>query len=177
MTAVEAARGFIDYEIRALGSSDDRTAFDCGEVSVTTWFRHHAGRAQRTGGARTFVAVSGAALIGFYATLAVTMERDEVAEAFGVGRRRYPKPAVLIAQLGVDRRFHGSGIGRALLVHALGGAIGAADRIGIEVLLVDALSEQTAEFYRRHGFRSLAEHPLRLFMTVKSLRAAFAAAE
>lgn len=101
------------------------------------------------------------------------MERDEVAQAFGVGRARYPKPAILIAQLGVDASAQRKGVAKTLLVHALEGVLRVSEHTGVEVVLVDALNDQVCAFYRKMGFRSLEDHPLRLFMPERSLRETF----
>ncbi len=115
--------------------------------------------------------------MGFYASLVTQMEKDEAAEAFGIGRAKYPKPAILLAQLGVDRAEQASGLGRRLLVHALTNFVEASKLVGFEVVLVDALSNEVCAFYRKMGFISLEDHPLRLFMTLKTLRATFKSVE
>lgn len=104
------------------------------------------------------------------------MSRDEVAEAFGVGRSRYPKPAILLAQLGVDASMQGQGLGMRLLVHALANFLTVADKVGVEVVLVEAMSTELCAFYRKMGFRSLEDRHLRMFMPVEVLRATFEAA-
>ena len=151
----------------------DRSTFACGQGSVDAWFATQAGRSDRVGAPRTFLAVRGRSVAGFYASVVTQMGRDEVAEAFGIGKSRYPKPAVLLAQLGVDRTEQGRGLGRLLLVHALTSFLEASKLVGFEVVLVDALSSEVCAFYRKMGFTSLEDHPLRLFMTVKTLRATF----
>ena len=161
------------YEIVSLHSRYDRSRFDCGDASVNEWFRTHAGRSERAGGTRAFLAIRDVEILGFYASLAITMERDEVAQAFGVGRARYPKPAILLAQLGVNTTAQRRGVAKALLVHALEGVLRASEYTGVEVVLVDALNDDVCAFYRKMGFRSLEDHTLRLFMPVKSLRATF----
>lgn len=59
-------------------------------------------------------------VIGYYATTTYRLGLDEAAEMYGVGRRTYPIPAVLLARLAVDAGFRGGGIGSKLLFHALG---------------------------------------------------------
>lgn len=163
----------VAYEIVSFHSRYDRSGFDCGEPSVNEWIRTQAGQSERSGGTRTFLAVTEDEILGFYASLAVTMDRDEVAQAFGVGHARYPKPAILLAQMGVITSAQGAGIAKALLVHALEGVLRASQHTGVEVVLVDALNDEVCAFYRKMGFRSLEDHQLRLFMPVKSLRATF----
>ncbi|GAA4142769.1 GNAT family N-acetyltransferase [Leifsonia shinshuensis] len=157
----------------AFDAAFDRSVFDCGEQAVNDWFRRQAGQSHRSNNARTVLAVQGFAVVGFYASRVGTMERGEVAEAFGGGRGRYPMPAILLAQLGVDVRSQGRGLGARLLVHALESFLAVADKVGVEVILVDALTPELCAFYRKMGFRSLEDRHLRMFMPVKVLRATF----
>ena len=154
----------------------DRSAFDCGADSVNSWFRTQAGQADRAGAPRTVLAVRGDSVVGFYASVVGAMSRDEVAEAFGIGRARYPIPAILLAQMGVHVSEQGRGLGKALLVHALAAFVDVSKLTGFEVVIVDALTNELCAFYRKMGFTSLEDHPLRLFMTVKTLRATFESA-
>jgi GNAT superfamily N-acetyltransferase len=62
-------------------------------------------------------------------------------------------PAILLAKLALDERLHGQGLGAELLVHALTTAINAARSAGGRVVVVDALDERAASFYRAHDFQ------------------------
>ncbi|NUU05040.1 GNAT family N-acetyltransferase [Leifsonia sp. C5G2] len=154
----------------------DRSTFDCGEAPVNSWFRTQAGQADRAGAPRTVLAVRGQEIVGFYSSVVGVMTRDEAAQAFGIGRAKYPLSAILLAQMGVDTREQGKGLGKLLLVHALTAFVEVSKLTGFEVVLVDALTNELCAFYRKMGFTSLEDHPLRLFMTTKNLRATFASA-
>ena len=89
----------------------DRAAFSCGKPDMDDWLKRYAGQSERSGTARTSLAVDPAlrTVLGYYATTA----------AFGVGKHRYPLPAILIARLAVAREAQGRGLGKRLLVDAL----------------------------------------------------------
>ncbi|MFE4467581.1 GNAT family N-acetyltransferase [Leifsonia sp. NPDC056824] len=165
-----------EVRLVAIDPAFDRSEFDCGDPRVNDWFRRHAGQSHRSSNTRTVLAVTGDRVVGFHSSQVGTMSRGEVAEAFGVGRSRYPKPAILLAQLGVDKSMQGKGLGMRLLVHALANFLTVADKVGVEVVLVDALSTELCAFYRKMGFRSLEDRHLRMFMPVEVLRATFEAA-
>jgi GNAT superfamily N-acetyltransferase len=169
--------GAASIRLVAFDAAFDRSAFDCGEQAVNEWFRRQAGQSQRSNNTRTILAVHGNRVVGFYASRVGTMEKDDVAEAFGVGKARYPMPAILLAQLGVDVRSQGHGLGVSLLVHALESFLVVADKVGVQVILVEALTTELCAFYRKMGFRSLEDRHLRMFMSVKALRATFDAAQ
>jgi predicted N-acetyltransferase YhbS len=90
---------------------------------------------------------------------------------YGVGQRRYPIPAVLLARLAVDTSFHGHGIGSELLLHALSQIAEASRHVGFEVVVVHAIDRDAVTFYAKRGFTQFEDHGLHLFMPVKDLLA------
>jgi predicted N-acetyltransferase YhbS len=59
----------------------------------------------------------------------------------------------VLGRLAVDRRHQGQGLGRALVADALRRSLAARRLIGARALLVHAIDEQAAAFYRSLGFR------------------------
>lgn len=68
----------------------DRSSFSCGKADLDDWLKAKAGQQERVNNTRTFLAVEGLKVIGYYATTAYRLGLDEAAEMYGVGRRRYP---------------------------------------------------------------------------------------
>jgi len=58
-----------DWTIERLGSSHDRTAFDCGNPVLNDWLKLRAGQFEKRDLARTYVATRAGAgiVLGFYA--------------------------------------------------------------------------------------------------------------
>jgi ribosomal protein S18 acetylase RimI-like enzyme len=82
---------------------------------------------------------------------------------------RYPTvPAIRIGRLAVDRKFHGRGIGAALLADAATRTLKA--DAAASTLLVDAKNDSAAAFYRRFGFQALASRPRTLFLPLATAR-------
>jgi ribosomal protein S18 acetylase RimI-like enzyme len=52
----------------------------------------------------------------------------------------------------VSKLHQGRGCGKELLRHAISGAIASAENLGMRSMLVHALDENAASFYRSHGF-------------------------
>ncbi|HTW97501.1 MAG TPA: GNAT family N-acetyltransferase [Acidimicrobiales bacterium] len=109
-------------------------------------------------------------MIPYCAVYSFTISR---AGATDRARRQSPPqiPAVMLGRLAMDRRFQGRGRGAALLRHAIEMTIVAADAIGIRLLVVNALDERAAAFYRRFGLDPSPTNPLDLMITVNDLRA------
>lgn len=149
----------------------DRSTFSCGKPDLDNWLKTKAGQQERANNTRTFVAVEGLKVIGYYATTAYRLGLGEAAEMYGTGKRTYPIPAVLLARLAVDTGFQGGGIGSKLLLHALTQIADASRHVGFEVVAVHAIDQEAVAFYAQRGFTRFQDHDLHLFMPVKNLLA------
>jgi hypothetical protein len=94
-------------EIVRFLKSFDRSEFDCGNPALDEWLRTQASQQETANNTRTFLAIDDDRIVGYYASTTYRLELDEVAAAFGAGRRRYPIPAVLLARLAVGKSAQG----------------------------------------------------------------------
>ena len=152
----------------------DRVSFASGEPVLDEWLKKLAVQATRRDGARTYVVCDGARVVGYYSLCAFQLERETAPERAQFGA--LPIPAILLARLAVDRDWQGSGLGRRLVVHAASTSVAVADQVGARVLVVHALHQVAAAFYRRLGFTPFESQPLSLYMTMKDIRETLAAA-
>jgi predicted N-acetyltransferase YhbS len=81
----------------------------------------------------------------------------------------YPVGMVLIARLAVDQHEQGTGLGTRLLADAPRMAVAAGDTFAARLIVVDAIKDDAAAFYR-HGFTATLDHPLRLYRRIKDVR-------
>ncbi|WP_337245308.1 GNAT family N-acetyltransferase [Luteimonas sp. gir] len=148
----------------------DVDAFDSGEDGLDRWLRRRALANQTSGASRTFVACDDRHVMAYYALASSAVA---VASAPGRFRRNMPEPipVVVLGRLAVDRSLQGRGIGRALVRDAALRVLQAADAIGIRGLLVHALSQDAARFYRQVGFEPSPLDPMLLMATLSDLRA------
>jgi predicted N-acetyltransferase YhbS len=149
----------------------DRSSFSCGKPDLDEWLKRQAGQQERANNTRTFLAVEGQCILGYYATTTYRLGLDEAAAMLGVGRRAYPIPAVLLARLAVDTSCRGSGIGSKMLFHALMQIAAVSRYVGFEVVVVHAIDSDAVAFYAQRGFTQFEDHELHLFMPVKNLLA------
>jgi predicted GNAT family N-acyltransferase len=76
---------------------------------------------------------------------------------------RYPNvPAVLLGRLAVDKDFKKQWLGGVLLADAIRRVT--RSEIASFGLLVDVKDESAKSFYQRHGFVSLPDSPMKLFL-------------
>jgi predicted N-acetyltransferase YhbS len=66
-----------------------------------------------------------------------------------------PVPVVLLARLALDQHEQGNRLGGHLLVDALRRCVRGGREFGARAVVVDAIDEQAAEFYRHFGFHDL----------------------
>jgi len=75
----------------------------------------------------------------------------------------------LIARLALHLDLHGQRLGSQLLASALTRAATGARDLGGRYVLVDAIDDVAASFYRHHGFEPIADRPDRLVLPTKAL--------
>ena len=77
----------------------------------------------------------------------------EHSHALGPVRDNLPDliPVMILGRLAVDVRVQGQGTGRGLLKDAILRTLNAAEIAGVRAILVHALDETAAAFYRKHG--------------------------
>jgi GNAT superfamily N-acetyltransferase len=138
---------------RAIAPSDSVTDFDCGEPTLNNWITLRALKNEKAGASRTFVSIESESglVAGYYCLSAGSLAHDEAGPRL---RRNTPDPIpiVLIGRLAVDARFKGRGLGASLLQDAVMKGIEASRIVGSRAIVVHALSESAATFYRRFGF-------------------------
>jgi GNAT superfamily N-acetyltransferase len=104
---------------------------------------------------RTYVWADDGAIVRAYFSLAPNkIRRADLPRAIGRGDPD-EIPAVLIGKLALDQVLQGQGLGRQLLVDALSRAVAAVEIVSGRYIVVDAIDEDAAAFYRRHGFAPL----------------------
>jgi predicted N-acetyltransferase YhbS len=84
------------------------------------------------------------------------------------------KAVFLLAQLAVDQKWIGGGVGSGLLKHALLRCVAAAKLIGGRALVVNAVDPEAGAFWRRRGFLSSKDDPLVLFRSMANIAASIA---
>ncbi len=109
-------------------------------------------------------------MAGYYALVASAVELDV---APGAVRRNMPDPipVILLGRLAVDQEHQRTGLGASLLQDAILRVTGVAESVGVGALLVHAIDENAAEFYRHFGFIPSPFDDRTMFLTMKTVRA------
>jgi GNAT superfamily N-acetyltransferase len=137
-----------------LSAQHDFSSFRNGEhPSLDDWLRDRALACEGLS-ARTYVvcaARSPTQVVGYYAITTAMEQRVSLPNA--KLRRGMPEqiPLLLIGRLALDHGYHGIGLGTDLLSDALRRCLYASEIAGVRGVVVHAIDDYAAGFYRRHG--------------------------
>ena len=157
----------MDLAITPLGKHHDRKTFDCGEDSLNLYLSRYANQDIRRRVNRVFVAsppTEPQRVIGYYSLSAGSLSAADLPEKHRRRLPRYPVPVALLGRLAVDKSQQGQGLGAILIADALQRIALASQVMAVYAVVVDALNESAAEFYRQFGFSPLPSQPLKLFL-------------
>lgn len=140
--------------VEALTTARRLDDFDCGIASLNRWLRQSARVAAASGTAATYVLCRRERVVGYYALAMSAVEHERAPSRLRRGMPD-PIPVVLLARLALDRSEHGHSLGGHLLVDALTRSIRGGREFGARAVIVDAISDDAANFYRHFGFRDL----------------------
>jgi GNAT superfamily N-acetyltransferase len=155
---------------QALRETHDVSAFDCGKSALTDWIRHTAKKSEARG-ARTFVVCEAKTrVIGYYALAAGAVERARAPSNLSRNMPD-PIPVIVLARLAVDQSWSGKGIGGGLLKDALKRALAVSQNVGARAMLVHAIDDDAAAFYRQYGFRPFPSELRSLFLPLEQVAA------
>jgi GNAT superfamily N-acetyltransferase len=155
----------------AIRADHQLDAFSCGKPALDTWLQQDALRTHKLSTARTTVWVTADSEVVAYSALAGhSLDRADLPKP---SQRNMPAaiPAVLIAKMALAEALHGQGHGEDLLLDALHEALRGMQKVGGHYIVVDAIDDEAAAFYRHYDFTPIPLNERRLLM-----RAADAAA-
>ena len=158
------------FELRLLGN-EDRSDFCCGRDPLDRYLKTQASQDVRRRVSVCYQALETATgrIAGHYMLSAADVPVSDLPPE-DAGRLSLDPcvPAARIGRLAIARRFHGRGLGGALLLNAAMRAL--RSEIAVFALVVDAKDNDAATFYRHHGFHSFASNPLQLIAPLGSFR-------
>lgn len=160
------------YRIEPLHEGHDRTIFQCGKDPLDRFIQNQVFDWVRRGLAQPFVLVSTdepTRVLGYYT---LSMTRIDASDLPLTLAKKFPKSAeigaVLLGKLAVDSSHQRQKLGRDLLFDALDRAADANRQVATYAVVVDAIDDEAACFYRRHGSEVFPETPSRLFLPIKT---------
>lgn len=156
MSAIDAVK------IEPLSKNHDRRAFTCGVEALDTYLKRFARQHADANISRTYVAVSGATVSGFYSLAMSGIRRENLPEKYSSRYPNFPLPVARLARLAVALNVQGQGLGELLLADALQRCLQISESIGMLGVIVDAKDERARGWYERYEFERLPDSPLTL---------------
>ena len=136
-------------------------SFAGGEL-LNQWFRRHAWRNRQGGMPRTSVVCDSetGAIVGYVALSASQIEGAHLPRS---AQRNRPDPvsAILFGRLAIDRRYHGMGYARSLMLYVLTTAARLSKEMGCLGVLTHPIDDEVWDFHGRFGFEALPFDPER----------------
>ena len=108
---------------------------------------------------------------GYYGLAPTAVAPTGMPRSIRTGHPPNPVPCLLLGQLATDRDWMGKGIGTGLLRHALTRSVEGANLVGGRALLVNALDEEAALFWRKQGFLASIDDPFILYRSMSDIAA------
>jgi GNAT superfamily N-acetyltransferase len=150
-----------------LTEEHDFSLFDCNETSINEFAITAHKQAKYRNSVIYVSCEAGTKDVKAYYTLSNgSVIRDEPPKSM---QRSSMKeiPVTILGRLGVDKDYQGKGVGLDLLQDALKRSLASADIIGSRAVLVHALDQRLADFYKKHaGFKESTVSPLTLFLAL-----------
>jgi GNAT superfamily N-acetyltransferase len=163
-------------EIRSLDDRADRNDFDSGAPALDEWLERQAGQAQRKRLATVWIASppdDPARILGYYSLAPWQIAFEECPDALRKRLPRYPIHVTLLARLAIATSAQGRGLGGVLLTDALKRTWQASKTVPVQGVIVHAMDDRAATFYRHHGFLTFPKDALHLFLPMGSVAALF----
>ena len=159
-------------------SSHTRSKFDCGVERLDNFIKLTAKKQQKEDVTQVFVAVfqGQQEIIGYYS---VNMGEVDIG-GLPIPPKSLPQgrqlPVLFLGQIAVDRKTQNQGVGSLLMHDVFRKAVDSG--IGCHAIALDIISDGSPEdyarrksLYERFNYRSMGDHPERMFITLKDVRA------
>jgi ribosomal protein S18 acetylase RimI-like enzyme len=164
------------HKIELLTKSHDRDGFDCGSEPLNLFLKQTARQHAERGISRTFVLVDEGAsapkpIIGFF-SLNLCQIKSELLSADEARKLPRDVSGIRLGRLAVATKYQRQGIGKTLLVAAMGKFIEIFNTAGGIGLFLDAKDQEAKRYYEQFGFVALPSNELELFLPVKTIQEA-----
>ena len=159
-----------------LTDAHDVDRFSSGKPSLDHWLKTRALSNQQKGFTAVLVIHDAGRVVAYYGLAPTAVAPGTLSRSVRTGQPPNPVPCLLLGQLATDLNWAGKGIGTGLLRHALERCVVAAELVGGRALMVNAVDEEAAAFWKRQGFIASKDDPFILFRSIADIAASLAQA-
>ena len=159
-----------------LTAAHDVTQFTCGKPTLDHWLKTRALSNQEKGFTAVLVVHDAGRVVAYYGLAPTAVVPGTLPRSIRTGQPPDPVPCLLLGQFAVDTGWAGQGIGSGLLKHALERCVAAAELVGGRALIVNAVDDDAAAFWRRRGFLPSKDDAHVLFRSIADIAASLTGA-
>jgi ribosomal protein S18 acetylase RimI-like enzyme len=142
-------------------ATHDRATFSSSVPRIDNYLRNNAGKNASADYEKVYVACrrGESTILGYYVICPHAVDIESLPDQM---RRKMPRrptvSAFYLSIIATDASVQRRGLGRFLMAHAFRRCVAAANEAGGHFLVLDALNEDAARFYRSLGFEALPTH-------------------
>lgn len=155
--------------IEQLSSEHDKRSFTCGVGALDEYLRRFARQHAAANISRTYVAVDGTTVRGYYSLAMAGIRLDNLPAKYASRFPNFPLPVARLARLAVAEQHQRQGFGELLLADSLQRCLRLSVEIGMVGMIVDAKDEQARKWYERYEFERLPDSPLTLWLPTATI--------
>ena len=165
-----------------LNAGHDVTQFCCGKPLLDHWLKTRGLKTralanQQKGFTVVMVVHVAGRVVGYYGLAPTAIVPATLPRPIRTGQPPNPVPCILLGQLATNQAWVGRGIGTGLFNHAVARSVSGAALIGGRALVVNAVDDEAAVFWRRRGFLPSRDDALVLFRSIADIAASLKAAD
>jgi predicted N-acetyltransferase YhbS len=160
----------------AITDLHDVSQFSCGMPALDHWLKVRALGNHQKGFTVVMVVHERMRVVGYYGIAPTAITPVLLPRSIRTGQPPHPVPCLLLGQLATDKNYSERGIGTGLLRDALIRSVVGAQLIGGRALVVNAIDQQAAEYWRRRGFIPAKDDPMMLMRSIDDIAASLKAA-
>jgi len=157
-----------------LEAHHETASFDCGVAALNGYLQRFAMPNQQANAARTYVAMRGDRIVGYYTLAFGSIEPNQASTRVRRGLAKHPIAIMLLARLAVDVTEQKQGIGRGLLKDAILRTLKAAEIAGLRAIVVHAKDGLARKFYESVGFEPSPIDEFHLMLLLKDAKSVLA---
>ena len=146
--------------------NDTSSHFECASPELNDFLKEDALENQKELISKTYLCYYSNQLVGYITFATDVLKAKEMREKEHIEGMPYAEyPAIKIGRLAVDGKYERKGVGRFLLLIAIGKALKISEEVGCRFITVDSKRE-SIKFYQKHGFKLVKKHEKQNFPTL-----------
>lgn len=159
-------------KIEILDKKHKREEFDCGNDQLNNYLKYQAGQDMKRKLSACFVLNESSTnqILGYYTLSNNSISLNSFTEEI---QKKLPKsyksiPTTLLGRLAIDKKQHGNGLGKILLIDALKRSHDLSKEMGSFAVVVDPIDHDAEMFYKKYDFIKLPDSG-KMFIAIKTL--------